>query len=373
MMGRQMKETYAKVSCFIVFFPAFLGILTNLGHCAQDKLSIEEIVQKIAPSVVTIMCFNRAGDSLGDGTGFVIGPSMVITCAHFIKDAYSIAIYHPRFVERIDSRPKILKIDTDVDLAILEALSIDSPPLIMEFDNEVKAGQPVVVIGNQWGGNQLVSEGIVRACGVKRIAFSAPIHSGHSGSPLLDMKGRVIGVCASSSYLSENMAFAVTLPTIEKFMNSEAKPKTLPLAGTSLFWPRLFKRVWTFTSGLFNRIFNAGEWLFFLFLKIASVVVVGILIYRAAQLAPVKAFIAFAIFAIALIFIVSLALFVILDLLVNGLGIRIIINSVILTLLSSAFYFLRRSHRRHRLGKAAKPKSNAPESLIPNEVGIAAK
>jgi hypothetical protein len=351
-----MKRAIARAVLPAFIFIAF-AMAAETGRSATPELTIQEIVKKAAPSIVTIEVFDRAGDNVGEGTGFFVGPGLVLTNAHVVEDAYSLSITCIAPKKRTDTQPRILKLDPESDLALLETKRIDGPPLSFDIAIPIEPGQRVVAYGNLHEDNRLVSEGIVRACLPDEIVYSAPTHPGHSGSPLLDMQGRVIGICTGSSVRAgiAGMGFAVNILTIAKFVSSRDAPVDFPIAGTSLFWPRIWVAVSSFFERLFTPVFEFGEKLFSLYLKIATVLVLGLLCWKIVRSVPkpVKAYLAFAVSVVSLIVAILLGLLVILCLFNREAAADLIIITIIMVLSCSVCYFARKYYRRHRPGKIA--------------------
>jgi S1-C subfamily serine protease len=77
-----------------------------------------------------------------------------------------------------------------------------------------RVGEKVVVIGTPLGLAQTVSDGIVSAIREvpgfgKIIQMTAPISPGSSGSPVLNMKGEVVGVVTFLLVAGQNLNFAI--------------------------------------------------------------------------------------------------------------------------------------------------------------------
>lgn len=245
-------------------------------------LSILEIVNKAAPSLVDVETFDKAGDQEGEGTGFFIAPHLVLTNAHVVEGAFSLRVTMLGPKKKSDRRPRLLKSDPAADLALLQVDGLEGPVLAVEEGPAIQIGDRVVAYGNEYEGQRLVSEGIVRACLPTQIITSAPVHDGHSGSPLFDRQGRVIGIITSilGPWGGENMSFAIDRPTILKFLKAKESPKSFPEAGTSLFRVRLWRSVKGFFEDLFTRIFDLGESAFWLYLKLVTLVVLTFLVWK---------------------------------------------------------------------------------------------
>ncbi len=110
----------------------------------------------------------------------------------------------------------------------VERVPADVDPLPLGRSSDLVVGDPVVAIGNPFGLERTATTGIVSA--LKRIITSpnnfqiqnviqtdAAINQGNSGGPLLDRRGRVVGInsqIASESGGSDGIGFAVPIDTI---------------------------------------------------------------------------------------------------------------------------------------------------------------
>ena len=317
---------------------------------AVGEVPTQELVKRVAPSVVSIEVFDKAGDPRGHGTGFLIGRDTVLTNEHVVSKGFSLKILSGPSQKVVDAEPELLKTDPEADLALLKVHATDLPAL--EIDPRVSAepGQPVVAYGNLYEDQLLVSEGIVRARLSGQLVISAAIHGGHSGSPLLDGHGRVIGILSSSFDEVENMAFAVDLAAIEKFLKAPATPRRYPPAGTSLLWPRVWKRTTNIAEVLFGSIFAIGKWLFGIYLKIASIIVLPLLAWEGVKRTPVpiKSYLAFAVSVTMLLISVFIGLYVFFEVL-GGASLHDVAGfAVALAITLGLFWITLRYRRRHR-------------------------
>ena len=109
----------------------------------------------------------------------------------------------------------VLAIDGEGDLALLQ---VDVPedtaiplPIVQTTPQE---GESIVVIGNPFGLEGSVSNGIVSAVSDipgygQIIQITAPISPGSSGSPVVNMRGQVIGVATLQAAEGQSINFAV--------------------------------------------------------------------------------------------------------------------------------------------------------------------
>ncbi|HKI56884.1 MAG TPA: trypsin-like peptidase domain-containing protein [Trueperaceae bacterium] len=153
------------------------------------------------------------------GSGFVIDPQgQIITNYHVVKDALQqgsvkllngakLTVVFPNSQKELPVH--VVGADPDYDLALLQ---LDNPsdvpsnakPIPIGNVSQVQVGQKVIAIGNPFGFQSTVTQGIVSAMGrslpsigqvkVPMIQTDAAINPGNSGGPLIDSAGDVIGL-----------------------------------------------------------------------------------------------------------------------------------------------------------------------------------
>ena len=178
---------------------------------AQDFLP--ELVKRVKPSAVAIETFDSRGRTLSRGSGFFIGPDRIITNRHVIERSSRVEVH------LLDGKKfpvkGVLAVDGEGDLALLQAdipSGLATPlPIVRSVPQE---GESIVVVGNPFGLEGSVSNGIVSAVrdigGYGRIIqITAPISPGSSGSPVVNMFGQVIGVATLQAAEGQSLNFAV--------------------------------------------------------------------------------------------------------------------------------------------------------------------
>lgn len=192
--------------------PLILLMLFNSPVIAKD--SIPEIIKKIEPSIIVVLTYDREGKVLGQGSGFFINENgEAITSRHVLEGAVRAEI------KTIDGKiypvTKIIAEDQDGDVIKLEAIIPKNRLRFLEICSVLpEVGEQIVVIGNPLGLEQTVSDGIVSAVREipifgKIIQISAPISPGSSGSPVVNLKGEVIGVATFQMVEGQNLNFAI--------------------------------------------------------------------------------------------------------------------------------------------------------------------
>lgn len=193
---------------------------------APRRLGTVEIARLATPSVVTI----RTERALG--TGFVIAKGFVATNFHVVRGARRVAIQTAD--EKVLDEVTVVGFDARRDLAVLRVRDLHLRPLRLA-NRDLEIGEHVVAIGNPVGLERTVSDGVVSAMrhvGMAHdlIQISAPISHGSSGGPVLDDRGRVIGVATRMATEGQNLNFATPagyLPAIAE-ENGDAPISSLP-------------------------------------------------------------------------------------------------------------------------------------------------
>ncbi len=191
----------------------FLLLVSARIAAAQDALP--DLVRQIKPSVVSVLTYDAKGQPLISGTGFFVRPGEVVTNYHVIHGARRVEIHTLEGKGRTYAVDGALKIDEEGDLALLK---VDLPaersrPLTLSASLP-EDGEKVFVIGNPLRLEGSVSDGIVSAVREvpsvgKIIQITAPVSHGNSGSPLINMRGQVVGIITVKVTNGQNINLAL--------------------------------------------------------------------------------------------------------------------------------------------------------------------
>lgn len=205
--GIQMKNSL-KFLLALAICPAMAGYL-------YAEVNLTKLVNKIRPAVATIIVYdaNRQVNSIGSGF-FIDKIGHLITNYHVLEGSYDADVrtadgntYPVKMVVAENQTVDLLKVLVEIPREKVKwiKLSNDLPEI----------AEQIMVIGSPMGLEQTVSEGIVSS--IREIPalgeffqMSAPISPGSSGSPVINLKGQVIGVATFQFISGQNLNFAVS-------------------------------------------------------------------------------------------------------------------------------------------------------------------
>ncbi len=188
--------------------------VTEVAGGSADSVEARRIAiyERTAPAVVNITTqVLRSGffwgeyPEEGSGSGFLWDDlGHIVTNYHVIEGAQRIEV---AFGEEVASPAEVVGADPMNDLAVLKVDAVPEGILPLEAGSsaELRVGQTAIAIGNPFGQfERTMTEGIISAVNrtietensVLRgvIQTDASINRGNSGGPLLDFRGRLIGV-----------------------------------------------------------------------------------------------------------------------------------------------------------------------------------
>ena len=211
---------------------ASLLLLCLLAPAHAEKKppqAVEQVAEAVRKSVVVVTVPGRDGRQTGLGTGFVVGDGLIATNMHVIGEARRVS------VELADGKKyeaiAIHAFDRKLDLAVIRIDAKGLPILALGDSSRVKAGQPVVAIGNPRGLKHSVVSGVVSSRrvmdGRPMLQVAIPVEPGNSGGPLVDMEGRVLGVLTSKSLVTPNLGFAAAVNSLKQLLQ---KPNTVAMS-----------------------------------------------------------------------------------------------------------------------------------------------
>ena len=194
-------------------------------HDAYSRAVIES-TRRVAPAVVHLDVGGPDGGRKGRGTGsgFLFTPDgLLLTNSHVVHGARDIRVTN---AEGERSAGDLVGDDPDSDLAIVRVASTRAPAVEFGSSASLSVGQLAIAIGNPLGFEHTVTAGVVSALGRSLrartgrliddvIQTDAALNPGNSGGPLVDSRGRVIGVNTAIIPGAQGICFATAIDTAQ--------------------------------------------------------------------------------------------------------------------------------------------------------------
>jgi serine protease Do len=213
------------------------------------------VVQHVLPSVVNVttdVFINGEEDRGGVGTGFIVrSDGVIVTNCHVVEGASRITVFtSAENPDRYDAR--LIGADCLNDIVVLKVDATDLPTVRLGDSSRLRLGQEVVALGYALAleGGPTVTNGIVSSldrtiqaadpgCDVcpdglrtysNAIQTDAAINHGNSGGPLVDMRGRVVGINSAGNDAAENIGFAIPIDAAKETLSSAIAEPLAPAA-----------------------------------------------------------------------------------------------------------------------------------------------
>ncbi|MFQ5532896.1 MAG: S1C family serine protease [Candidatus Methylomirabilales bacterium] len=188
--------------------------------------AVVSVVEQVGPAVVSIGVKKRTRSPRfgqeGAGSGVIIAPDgFVLTNSHVVERAEDVEV---RLTDGRTLSARIVGSDPATDLAVVRTEVSSLPSADFGDSDALRVGQLAIAIGNPLGFQSTVSTGVISALGralrsqsgrliENVIQTDVPLNPGNSGGPLVDSRGRVIGINTAMIFMAQGISFAVPVNT----------------------------------------------------------------------------------------------------------------------------------------------------------------
>jgi putative serine protease PepD len=233
----------------------------DLNQSAADSStrpdgSIAALAAAVTPAVVSIDASNKLGSATG--TGFIIDSNgYIVTNNHVIADAVYRSTITVTLADGQEFLAKVVGNTSEYDIAVLKIQATGLPVVELGNSDGVVVGDTVIAIGSPLGLQSTVTSGIISALDrpvttgnndelsfIDALQTDAAINPGNSGGPLIDAKGRVIGVNSAIATNTTNqseagsigLGFAIPINLVTRIAQEiiDTGEATVPIMGIEL-------------------------------------------------------------------------------------------------------------------------------------------
>jgi serine protease Do len=185
------------------------------GLLARLNGELAGLAERICASLVRVETAGR-----GAGAGTIWHPDgLILTNAHVVQGR------SPQVVlpDGRELPARVLAQDRQLDLAALSVEAQDLPTIELGDSRQLRPGSWVVAFGHPWGVHSAATAGVVIGQGRERpdfgqrwIAVSLHYRPGHSGGPLVDAAGRLVGI--NTVMAGPDVGLAVPVQEVKSFL-----------------------------------------------------------------------------------------------------------------------------------------------------------
>jgi S1-C subfamily serine protease len=213
------------------------------------------VVERVGPAVVSVGTRTERGE--GAGSAFLIGSDgLAVTNDHVVGRAREVAI---TTTDGRKMKADVLATDGSTDIAVLKVHTGEALPTVtLGTSADLRVGQVAIAIGNPLGFHASVTAGVISALGRSIRGASGrlidgvlqsdcALNPGNSGGPLVDSRGRVIGINMAIIAAAQGLSFSVPVDTLmwvagELIAHGRVRRGYLGLFGRQVPIPRTLAR-----------------------------------------------------------------------------------------------------------------------------------
>jgi len=220
---QRLDEEYTKVTAAVV--PSVVSITTT--RTVTRRMPMDPLELFFGRRFLDQNQGQQKVTSLGSGV-IVSKEGHIVTNNHVLNGTNDVTV---QLSDGREAKARIVGTDAQIDLAVLKVDLPNLLPLSLGDSDKVKVGQIVMAIGNPFGLEESVSQGIIsakdrRAMNDSQVEFfqtDTAINPGNSGGPLVNIRGEVIGINSaiySQSGGNQGIGFAIPSNVVKSAMKS---------------------------------------------------------------------------------------------------------------------------------------------------------
>ena len=185
-MTNKLKVIIVLSAFLVTLFPT-LNAESNAGLRSEEE--IEDVTKKVYPSVVKVEVKNRIRKV---ATGVVIDKiGHIVTTALIYPRDEKISVITSNG-EKMEA--KFLGMDSETHLALIQVKAKTLTPITLGVSKDLSPGSWIGVISVSPENTPAITQGIVNSISPEKIRLNVWVVQGSSGSPVVDKKGRMVGL-----------------------------------------------------------------------------------------------------------------------------------------------------------------------------------
>jgi len=223
----KITSKYITLICIgILALSLITGCSYHRGKMPFEDAHLVRLTSDVQRAVVKITTYDMEKKPIGIGSGFFVDKrGHLITNYHVLRGSYAAEVkthdgneYPVQRILAYNKATDLIKVNVNIPRESVHPVKVTAGiPAIAER---------ILVVGSPLGLDQTVSEGIVSAVREfpdfgKIFQLSAPVSRGSSGSPVINMDGKVIGVVSFISAPGQNLNFAVAGQSVLNLRNEK--------------------------------------------------------------------------------------------------------------------------------------------------------
>lgn len=282
---RQPGVPWTSITCPNCGSSMFCPRLPNNFPGGQQQVWVQPTAQQPPPLTIQNAPFPSAGQGAvmpgfqGLGSGVIVSKKgYILTNSHLVSGQrfVTVTLFTPQGQKSFKGRVVAQASDRDLAIIKIDPQNIDLPVAPISNSDTVQVGETVLAFGNPFGLSQTVTSGIISAVRASTvieghqlnnlIQTDAPINQGNSGGPLVNLRGKVIGINTaiySPTQTHTGLGFAVAInqakEVFSSYMDGSARKVAMQFLGYSN--PRAYPTAGQRTQPNTRVPRNAPSWL----------------------------------------------------------------------------------------------------------------